>query len=486
MAKPRYRAYDKDDDLTWTPLGAHLPLAPESQKEASKLLYNRLDFDPSERDARTSIRMRKVENLKELYVPADPEYSRFLRELINAVHVRYARSNPLSAQGQQAMYGRGSSETTGYKSNIYLLTGYSGMGKSRLVDRLLASLGERLVQHTSFRGKPFPEAQIVWLRRNVPPNCNVSRLLRTFGAEADRVLGMEFYGPSFNRLPDERGDQDTYLEELLALLRGQHIGLIVIDEFQEILALGKQRRQLLQLLINLRDEGNVPILVVGTTKTFKLFKSELAAARRVGGGGSFQLIRPLSADDEIFRTTAERAWKYQWVRRPVEFSNNIAATLYECCQGITGIMIDVFVHAQRLAMQLDEDDPCYETVNEDTLRRAYANMPAIHAAMNALGSGDPILMDKYEDLMNDTRPKPEDLEDEQKNAEGRSEDQSALDVFAAHQAAVFAQSQGKPSSSKGPKAGPKSEPIAQLSPEQIRVQVLGTDSMDSLIEAFRE
>jgi hypothetical protein len=135
----------------------------------------------------------------------------------------------------------------------------------------------------------------------------------------------------------------------------------------------------------------------------------MSSARRLCEGGYFDLERPLSAEDEAWNLLCDAAWKYMWVRRPAKFDTNIADALYEVSQGISGIMLSVLATAQLAAMEEDSA----ETVDADLIRKVYRErMTPLHPAIRILKSGDPNLMDGFDDLYRNAYPSGDRSEDD--------------------------------------------------------------------------
>ena len=109
----------------------------------------------------------------------------------------------------------------------------------------------------------------------------------------------------------------------------------------------------------------------------------------------------LSSEDEAWNLLCGAAWKYMWVREPAKFSSEITEALYEVSQGISGIMLSVLTTAQLAAME----GHGAETVDADLIRKVYQErMTPLHSAIRILKSGDPKLMDEFDDLYRNAYP----------------------------------------------------------------------------------
>jgi len=468
---PEYKVVGADE-VDGNPLSAHLPLAPETDDDAFMALATRPQFDVRDRELPSSIRRLRINRLRRFYVPAMPVHRRALSSICTSILDGYIPRDPMTPLGQRIL--QGCQVDLPFSPVITMVAGHSGMGKSTLINRILAYLGGQVWQHTSFRGVPFPETQIVWLRRNVPEHCTVGTLCSTFGDYTDSVLGLKLYSGIFSKL--QGSGRNTYLAEIRRIVTSHHVGVLVLDEFQNLSLMGVGAKKIIALLVNLRDELGLPIVVVGTYKALRLLKSELSSARRLVEGGYFDLERPLSAADEHWQSLCAAAWEFQWVRKPVEYSDGISAALYEVSQGITGIMLTTFATAQVAAI---EDGS--ECVTEDLIRAVFAErMKPLHPAVRVLQSGDPILMDKFDDMYKNFWPSTE-----RENVDGAAEDSASSpeavtdDPAAAALAAAGKLKPRRPkrASAEASEAGP-SKPL--LSEEQIQRLVM-TDSVKDLI-----
>jgi len=458
------------------PLLAHLRLPPETDDDAFLALGLRPDFDASERNFLTSIRRLRVNRLRRFFVPTLPVHRRALIEICSQVFDGYMARNPMTPLGQSILYG--APVDLPYHPTISLVAGHSGMGKSTLLDRILAYLGVQVRQHAIFRGIEFPETQILWLRRNVPEHCTVGTLCSTFGDYTDCVLRMSLYGGIFGKL--KGGDRNLYLSEIRKIITTHHVGLLVLDEFQNLSLMGVGAKKIIALLVNLRDELGLPIVVVGTYKALRLLEGNLSTARRLVEGGYFDLERPTSAKDESWNQLCEIAWEYQWVRKPIDFSSDICEVLYEVSQGITGIMINVFAASQLAAM---EDGS--EKVDADLLRKVFKErMQPLHPAVRILKSGDPRLMDGFDDLYKNlypTQDRGDDGEFASASAGDQPDDGAADASEGTPTDAHAAERQRVKQGCKGSPRSPAAKPL--LSKEQIRKLVM-SDSVADLISVL--
>jgi hypothetical protein len=451
------------------PLLAHLRLPPETDDDAFLALGLQANFDPDERELPTSIRRLRVNRLRRFFIPVLPAHRRALIGISSQMFDSYSERNPMTPEGQAILYGGPTSAP--YRSTISLVAGHSGMGKSTLMDRILAYPGHQVCRHTVFGGESFPEKQILWLRRNVPEHCTLGTLCSTFGDHTDRVLGTNLYSGAFTKV---KADRSQYLKQIRKIITDHHVGLLVLDEFQNLSLMGVGAKKIIALLVNLRDELGVPIVLVGTYKALRLLEGTMSSARRLCEGGYFDLERPLSSEDEAWNLLCDATWKYLWVRKPAEFSPEIADALYEVSQGISGIMLSVFATAQLAAMEEDGA----ETVDADLIRKVYRErMAPLHAAVRILKSNDPRLMDKFDDLYRNAYPTGDRSEDDV----GADQRPSGAENSAAAetQSSTKTLKTGRPSRS-GRRTRQRSAQTSTLTEEQIE-KLVTADSISNIV-----
>jgi hypothetical protein len=188
-----------------------------------------------------------------------------------------------------------------------------------------------------------------------------------------------------------------HITELRKILSNNWVGIVIIDVFEHLSLAGTSGRdELIAMLVNLRDELGVPIILIGTYKAAEILNAASASVtRRFVDGGFHDLKRPESSSDEDFKSFCDVSWSYQWVKDPIELSDEIRETLYDLSQeGITAVLLMLFRFSQIEAIWSE----C-EHVDAKTLRDTYhKRLTPLHGILNALRSKDKTRLDKYDDL----------------------------------------------------------------------------------------
>lgn len=140
--------------------------------------------------------------------------------------------------------------------------------------------------------------------------------------------------------------------------------------------------------------AEVPIILVGTYKAAAMLKQETSLARRIAEGGFYQLKRPASPRDENWQALCKVVWKHQWVKEPLAITEEVVRTLYDYSQGITGIMINIFVAAQFHALEEG-----IETISSSLIKDIYHDMfQPLHHIIDLLRENNPEVLSQYDDL----------------------------------------------------------------------------------------
>lgn len=382
------------------PLVEALTPPPKDDDEAIMRLAQRPLFDPSERELPSNFRMLLPARLTRFMFPTS-QHVKILKRVYNQILDGYRQRNPLTADGQRLLHDAGdlghASEPVVESpihrpSSISFLTGLSGMGKSTLIRFIMSSLGKPVIKHSSYKGTPFPESQILYLMRNVPDQCSAKAMCKSFGDYTDSLLGVKLYSRLFE---DKSMTRTHYVAGLRRIIANHHVAALVIDEFQNLsLAKSGGKKELIAMILNLRDELGVPIILVGTYKAADILKGEASVARRLVDGGFHELQRPESPNDEGWQALCEIAWEYQWVKNPQPLKEEIIDVLYDYSQGVTGIMLNLFITAQIEAIESET-----EVVDAKLLKSVYLQrFKPLHGVIDALRSRDISFMNQYDDL----------------------------------------------------------------------------------------
>lgn len=146
-------------------------------------------------------------------------------------------------------------------------------------------------------------------------------------AELDRLLGTEYsQGSGWQTYT-----MDTIIIKLSQLCITHHIGIIVIDEIQNVLFSRNKRMAdsgLIRTIVQLMNDTGVCVMLVGTPEARPLLDNAPHLARRTRG-----LYLPALEYGEEFAGLLAVLWKYLCVKRARPLTGPVAQTLYALSGG---------------------------------------------------------------------------------------------------------------------------------------------------------
>jgi hypothetical protein len=370
-------------------------------EEAEDALFLPPHFDEAERNYEGRWRKLVLPRLLNFYFPTKQSAEILMQTQLQVIDC-YRERNPKDTAKKRQLSGDGRSKRqldliAGAHqikpSTISMITGPSGMGKSMLVRQILRAIGHPCYHHTEFQGEKMSEVQILYLMRNVPDQCTPNAFCERFGEQVREITGEDLYGQLYGANNLKRYQ---YLSKLRLVVINNHVGVIIIDEIQNLAAKksGINKQEVVEMIQNFRDELGVPVILVGTYGAADLFRSHASLAQRFTEGGYHDITPPTGVDDPDWQDFCEVAWGYQWLKKPIEITDNIKEVLFDCSQGITRIMLNIFIMAQMQAIDTEA-----ETVDADLIRSIYNDrFSPIHGLINALRSKDEGQLRSYEEL----------------------------------------------------------------------------------------
>jgi hypothetical protein len=223
------------------------------------------------------------------------------------------------------------------------LIGISGVGKTSLLKAILSTY-PKVILHTNYKGDTTVRYQITWLMVQTPSNGSPKGLCLNLLSQIDGILGHDTY----YKIGASKRTAEL-LEYVSRVVEIHSVGVIVFDELQNLTGLGgKKEEQLLNFFVEISNTVAVPIILVGTLKALPLFNGEFRNARRICGEGCIIWNR-ISKDDE-WKAFVHGLFKYQWTKYHVDLNDDLLELLYDKSQGITDIVVKLFMFAQYRAI----------------------------------------------------------------------------------------------------------------------------------------
>jgi hypothetical protein len=364
-----------------------------------KMLASFPEYDNEERLLSVPERKLMVQNLFDYYYPTERTLEMY-EKITALLCTGYSARNPLSKQFyQQAKdisvptnsypYQIKRTKTTSASNNGLAVVGISGIGKTSAIEQVL-SLYPQCIMHNQYNEHKCSIVQLVYLKLECPYDGSIQALCRQFFFEITMLFGENSYSYHL------RGDMKTkeYLEKMKLVVHQLGLGTLIIDEVQNLReAKGKERDQMLNFFVSLRNELNIPVVLVGTPKTYPILQGDFRNTRRgIGQGGIEWGV--LEKDNPFWQRLLKGMWRYQWTNVETPLTPEIEETLYDECQGITDVLIKLYMMVQLRAM--DKKD---ETITPELIRKtAKKDFALIQPMIDAIRKTDLEAFGRFEDV----------------------------------------------------------------------------------------
>lgn len=226
------------------------------------------------------------------YLEPMPEHGNVIDNVGLIIRSGYVNRNPLNAEYRvalnrfyrEAMDGEirilgGSHSPT---APSFALFGVSGVGKSSVVERSLSFVPQLLHHENHKFGGSLHRTQVTWMKIDCPLDGSLKQLLLEMLREFDWLLDTNYAGEV-----GEKTSIDSLIPSVAAVAANHHLGLLVIDEIQHVLASsGIGQAKMLNFFVNFPNKAKIPLLTVGTPRALSMLSGTFREARRVGDHGA--------------------------------------------------------------------------------------------------------------------------------------------------------------------------------------------------------
>lgn len=189
-------------------------------------------YSDNDRDRSTGERLQLLSSLYEFYQPLSMTIDLYC-EIYTAMQHCYGQYSVQSEaaamqNGYSLMHGNALAASIG-GGNSFSVVGVSGLGKSTALQRVL-SLYPQVIEHTEYHGQKFYCHQIPYLVVQTPHDASIKALILDIYLQIDSLIGTCYQRDALSR----RLSIDVLVSQLNQIVRVNHIGLLVIDELQNI------------------------------------------------------------------------------------------------------------------------------------------------------------------------------------------------------------------------------------------------------------
>ena len=299
-------------------------------------------------------RLIELSTLYEIYLPSEMSieiYSKLYLALLRSVQKKgtnvavqqaYQNHNAIMRKENRGIIGG---------SDSFSIVGCSGIGKSSAINRAISIITKNKmieIQNPSVRIIPCLVVQC-------PFDASVKSMLLEILRKSDELLETNYYSSALKA----RATTDVLIG-IVSQVALRHIGLLVIDEIQNCVT-AKSGKNLVAMLTQLINSSGISICLVGTPETLSLFESAFQLARR-----SLGLQYNSLNNDEFFKGFCKLLFKYQYVQKKAEITEQMVDWLYEHSGGVTSIVVSLIHDGQEIAILTG-----YEILDISMLNLAY-------------------------------------------------------------------------------------------------------------------
>lgn len=296
-------------------------------------------YCPEVRKKSSAERLVALSDLYDIYIPSQMSveiyyklYMGLMRSLqkkssIQAVHQQYENCKGVRGRKYQGGILGG--------SDSFSIIGASGIGKSSAVFRAVRLITEKEVIEMERPYLKIAPCIVV----QCPFDSSVKGLLWEILRKVDEVLGSQYYHNAVRA----RATTDMLIGNVSQVAL-QHIGLLVVDEIQNVVN-SRNGKQLVGMLTQLINNSGISICMVGTPESIVFFEQAMQLARR-----SLGLQYEAMEYDKDFIAICKVLWGYLYTKNSMTLTDSIIEWLYEHSGGNISILVALIHDAQEISI----------------------------------------------------------------------------------------------------------------------------------------
>lgn len=379
------------------PLIEALPKEFTTDEEVAKALVQKPEFSPEMRRLSARDRIHCIGDVEDQFFQPLSHHLSLQLKISRMIRRGYVMRNPVTPGFYRHLQHDIASVPSFMEPQLlrrpkalgFNLIGPSGIGKSYALESILF-LYPQVIKHQVYNNRRFTQRQLVWLKLDCPYDGLLSGLSRNFFEAVDNVLGTS-YTRAYTK--SKRVSVDDLLRAMARVAAIHFLGALVIDEIQVLRAMrGENSERMLNFFVNLVNTIGVPVLLIGTDKARKLFESKPRQARRGTGQGSE--VWYLMHNDATWQVFLTSLFKFQYIQQPVKLTHEVSNALFEETQGITDLVVKLYVQSQIRSIRTG-----IETLTPNIVHSvALDSFQMLRPVIMALRNGDKRALAELEDI----------------------------------------------------------------------------------------
>ena len=293
------------------------------------------------RNENQTVRLMALSDLYRLYIPSQMSieiyssmYLALLRSMQKkvtkaAIKQQYQNHKAIQNQAYRGIMGGADSFT---------IIGDSGIGKTSAISRAVDLITEnRVIEMNNPYTKIIPILNV-----QCPWDSSIKQLLLEVLRKVDETIESSYY---------------QYALKSRAL---NHIGILVIDEIQNIVN-SKNGKRFITMLLQLINNSGISLCLIGVPNCIPFFEQTFQLSRRLVG-----LKYGTMPFDAYFESFCKVIFGYQYVKEKSQITPAITEFLYEHSAGVVSVVVSLIHDAQEIGILSGK-----EVLNLDTLNQAY-------------------------------------------------------------------------------------------------------------------
>jgi hypothetical protein len=355
-------------------------------------------FDPEQRSWSNVERRQMLMQLQNILVPL-PRHIRLAEDLDALMRQGYVGRAPRTKESNrifEKLYAQHKGGEKFTASAVPLtaqlsssLVGLPGVGKTTAIRHILARYPQ-VIHHEA-----LGLYQVPWLHIETPHDgASTKGLAASIFREIDQLLpdadtGAMFWKPSHSA--------ETLLNNAARVLHMFSVGLLIVDEIQNMTNAPRNHQALMSMLVSASNELSVPILFVGTNKSQRILARDFRQARRSTGIAAFYwgaLERGSDGAIGEWEHFLGQLWHFQWTKEPIALNESLSNLMYFHTQGVPDLAIKLFAGAQARAI-FDGSEKLTGELLDDVAQR---EMALVKPMVEALRRDDLEALMTYEDI----------------------------------------------------------------------------------------
>lgn len=253
-------------------------------------------------------------------------YTLTSRESVKRMNELFISDGAVGGYGTQAQSGA--------------LLGTPGLGKTSTLKRCLMLIPQ-VIAHEKYLDKPFFCKQVLWLFVECPSDASQKTMAYNIVHALDRAVGSNHLDYLMRTHSNAASAVATYIKVLCLTY---HVGLLVIDEIQNVVATAQRTNRikpLIRFLTELTNDSCTAIYFTGTTLAETVFQSEEYLRRRTRG----PRLLPFKPDS-AYRGFLQELWPYQYTPEQAVLTDKLANQIYDYSGGIPAYISKLLEEAQ--------------------------------------------------------------------------------------------------------------------------------------------